>query len=99
VGRAGAAAAGAAALGFELPAVVRGAEGQWANLTGRFVYDGTFAIQGLPVGEPEFQVWHERIGYLETPQWSRGRFEMIIPPEGRDLGAIKLAPALFEKDE
>jgi len=61
--------------------------------------DGTFAIESLPVGELEFQVWHERVGYLETHQWSRGRFEIIIPPEGLDLGTIKLAPALFEKDE
>jgi len=38
--------------------------------------DGTFTISKLPVGELEFQVWHEKIGYLQTPQWTRGRFKM-----------------------
>ena len=61
--------------------------------------DGKFRIPKLPTDELEFQVWHERTGYLETAQWRRGRFEVTIPPEGLDLGTITLAPALFEKDQ
>lgn len=59
--------------------------------------DGTFKIPKLPVGKIEFQAWHERIGYLDTPQWTRGRFELEIKPGANDLGAIKLPPAKFDK--
>jgi hypothetical protein len=58
---------------------------------------GTFLIEKLPVGKLEFQVWHEKVGYLDTPQWSKGRFEMDIQPGANDLGTIKLSPSLFEK--
>lgn len=57
--------------------------------------DGTFRMAKLPVGPVEFQVWHERIGPLATPQWAKGRFEMTIKPGVNDLGTIKLAPSLF----
>jgi hypothetical protein len=57
--------------------------------------DGTFRIAKLPVGELEFQVWHERVGYLVTPSWPRGRFEMQIRPGDNDVGIIKLAPDIF----
>ena len=59
--------------------------------------DGTFKIPKLPVGELEFQVWHERVGYLDTPDWPKGRFKMTIKPGTNDLGTIKLAPSMFEK--
>lgn len=59
--------------------------------------DGTFQIASLPVGELEFQVWHERIGYLATPSWTRGRFKMAIRPGTNDLGTVKLDPSLLEK--
>ena len=55
--------------------------------------DGTFRISRLPLGELEFQVWHERVGYLDTPRWKKGRFKMSIRPGVNDLGTIKLAPA------
>ena len=58
--------------------------------------DGTFRIPKLPVGELEFQVWHERTDYLETSAWPKGRFEMEIKPGANDLGTIRLAPALFD---
>jgi hypothetical protein len=57
--------------------------------------DGSFSIPKLPVGTLEFQVWHERTGYLATPAWAKGRFEMEIKPGVNDLGTIKLAPSLF----
>jgi len=59
--------------------------------------DGTFKIAKLPVGELEFQVWHERVGYLDAPDWSKGRFQMTIRPGTNDLDTIKLAPSMFEK--
>jgi len=58
--------------------------------------DGTFRIEKLPVGTREFQVWHERTGYLNTRQWTRGRFQMEIRPGVNNLGTIRLAPELFE---
>jgi len=57
--------------------------------------DGTFRIPNLPADELEFQVWHERVGYLATPQWSKGRFKMHIKPGVNDLGTIKFDPKLF----
>ena len=58
--------------------------------------DGTFRIPKLPVGELEFQVWHERVGYLETPRWQRGRFEVTISPGVTELGTITIAPTWLE---
>jgi len=58
--------------------------------------EGEFRIPKLPVGaELEFQAWHERCGYLETPGWPKGRFTLKIQPGAHDLGTIKLAAALF----
>ncbi|MHC4177545.1 MAG: twin-arginine translocation signal domain-containing protein [Planctomycetota bacterium] len=59
--------------------------------------DGTFRISKLPVGPLEFQVWHERVGYLETPAWKRGRIKMSIRPGVNDLGTITLPPKMFVK--
>jgi hypothetical protein len=59
--------------------------------------DGTFRIAKLPVGELEFQAWQERIGYLDTSGWPKGRFAVTIKPGVNDLGTIKLNPSMFEK--
>lgn len=60
--------------------------------------DGTFTIKGLPLGEDlEFQAWHEKVGYLETPEWSKGRFEMKLDKPTTDLGQIDLPAAMFNK--
>ncbi|OHB70837.1 MAG: hypothetical protein A2V70_14150 [Planctomycetes bacterium RBG_13_63_9] len=56
--------------------------------------DGTFRIAKLPLGELEFQFWKEKIGYLSTPQWVKGRLKMAIQPGVNDLGTIKIDPAL-----
>ena len=58
--------------------------------------DGKFSIGNLPPGEWEFRVWHERCGWGRTDQWPKGRFTLKIEPGERDVGAIKLAPRLFE---
>jgi hypothetical protein len=55
--------------------------------------DGTFRIARLPVGTLDFQVWQERVGPLETPQWPKGRFTTQVRPGSNDLGTIKIAPA------
>jgi hypothetical protein len=60
--------------------------------------DGTFKIPKLPVGDLEFQVWHERMGYVSTDDWAKGRFELTIKPGTNDLGHVKLAAKMFEKD-
>ena len=61
--------------------------------------DGTFEIKDLPTGvELEFQAWHEKSGYLATPDWGkRGTFKKTISEGDNDLGTIKLSPELFNK--
>ncbi len=62
--------------------------------------DGTFRIENLPLGQWEFQVWHERTGRLQTDHWPRGRFTLKIEAGANDLGVVKLRPDFFrEKDE
>lgn len=62
--------------------------------------DGTFRIPKLPVGAKlEFQVWQERIGYLATDDWKRGRIKIQIKPGTNDLGTIKLPLDKFSKKE
>jgi len=56
---------------------------------------GAFQIRSLPPGELEFQLWHERTGELETPQWPRGRLTVKVQPGMNDLGTIRLPPELF----
>ncbi len=58
--------------------------------------DGRFRIPMLPVGELEFQVWQERVQYVATAQWPRGRFKMEIKPGVNDLGTIELPASMFE---
>lgn len=60
--------------------------------------NGNFKIEKLPAGEWTFQTWHEKSGYLNTPEWGkRGRFTMTIKPGKNDLGTVKLPASLFEK--
>ncbi len=59
--------------------------------------DGSFTIPKLPAGELEFQLWHERIGYLDTKDWPKGRMKTTIQAGTNDLGTIKLAPSALEK--
>lgn len=59
---------------------------------------GSFTIKNLPVGDWEFQVWQERVGYLAAkPEWKNGRFTFSIKKGDNSLGEIKLAPALLAK--
>lgn len=60
--------------------------------------DGTFTIPRLPVGDWEFQVWHERVRQLDTAQWRRGRMSVGIRPGVNDLGTIRIAPARLARE-
>ena len=68
-------------------------EGPYATVSGT---DGTFVLAKLPVGEWEFQAWHERSGNVRTPAWKGGRFTVTIREGENDLGTVKLDPHLFE---
>jgi hypothetical protein len=63
--------------------------------------DGTFMINDIPTGTYEFQFWHERVGYLKEIHFEggvtdrRGRVKMVIHNGVKDLGAIKVKPALL----
>lgn len=61
--------------------------------------DGKFDLKNLPTGtELEFQVWHEKSGYLAAkPEWDKGRFTMTLKDGVNDLGEIKVDPSLFNK--
>jgi hypothetical protein len=56
---------------------------------------GVARIKDLPPGKWEFQVWHERCGWLKTTSWRMGRFTLAIKNGDNDLGTIKLAPSIF----
>ncbi len=57
---------------------------------------GIFTIKNLPVGNWEFQVWHEKAGYLiAKPEWTRGRVKLKITAGKNDLGVIQVTPSLF----
>ncbi len=58
--------------------------------------NGTFKIRNLPVGELEFAVWHERVGWLDArPEWKKGRFTQVIAPGNNDLGTVRVSEKLF----
>jgi plastocyanin len=61
--------------------------------------DGTFEIVNLPVGELEFTLWHEKVGWLNVgTAKKKGQFKMKIEEgDGNDLGDIKVAPKALEK--
>lgn len=60
--------------------------------------NGSFTIKNIPIGDWEFQLWHERTGYLAAKEeWKRGKIKMKIKPGKNDLREIKVAPELFKK--
>ena len=64
--------------------------------------NGKFEIKNLPIGDWQFQVWHERGTISEvtldgqSSSWKRGRFTTTIKSGENDLGEIKVAPQVFE---
>ncbi len=59
--------------------------------------DGQFTIENIPPGEWEFQVVHEKSGYLAIDGWERGRFTMKIDAGENSLGDVQVPAAIFEK--
>jgi len=63
--------------------------------------DGTLTISKLPIGEHEFQFWHEAAGFLnldlggETAE--RGRLSIEIKPGMNDMGDVKVKPSLLKR--
>ncbi|MCB1147529.1 MAG: hypothetical protein KDK38_12070 [Leptospiraceae bacterium] len=57
---------------------------------------GQFTIKNLPAGDWEFQLWHEKAGYLVArDEWKRGRMKLKIKAGNNDLGVIKVTPVMF----
>jgi len=66
--------------------------------------DGKLKIEKLPVGDWEFQFWHERAGNLkegivdgEVKSWPKGRRMVAISEGVNDLGTVKVPAKLFER--
>jgi len=65
--------------------------------------DGSFVIEGVPAGDVELQLWHEKVGYVaefkrdgKAEKAARGRLKLKVPPGGLDLGDLVLSPGVFK---
>jgi plastocyanin len=65
--------------------------------------DGSFEIKGVPVGELELQLWHEKAGNLAEVATAKGkadkkgRIKVKVEAAGTDLGEIPVEAAAFKK--
>jgi plastocyanin len=65
--------------------------------------DGSFEIKGVPVGEVELQLWHEKAGNLAEVATGKGkadkkgRIKVKVEAGGTDLGEIAVEPGSFKK--
>ena len=66
--------------------------------------DGSFAINNVPVGTWDFQLWHERANWLtqitigaDRRGLDHGKLRVEIKPGENDLGEIKVAAKMFDK--
>jgi plastocyanin len=65
--------------------------------------DGSFEIKGVPVGELELQLWHEKAGNLAEVATAKGkadkkgRIKVKVEAAGTDLGEIAVDAAAFKK--
>ncbi len=66
--------------------------------------DGKFVIKNVPAGEWTFQVWHEKVGYVDqvtkegsTEKWKKGRVEVKVTADGVDLGTCEIDAASFDE--
>ncbi|MFO0817774.1 MAG: hypothetical protein U1A77_07530 [Pirellulales bacterium] len=67
--------------------------------------DGKIVIPKLPVGEWEFQIWHEGAGFIQEAKdsagkavkWTKGRAKFTVKKGATDLGAFKVAPKTLSK--
>lgn len=59
--------------------------------------NGEFTIKNIPVGDWEFQTWHEKTGFLNADSsWTKGRFKKSIKKGENALGTFKISPKVFE---
>lgn len=65
--------------------------------------DGKFEIKNVPAGEWVFQFWHEKSGYVDEvvvggaeTKWKKGRVEVNMTADGKDLGSVTVPAATFE---
>ena len=66
---------------------------------------GMLEIQGLPVGEITFRVWHENVDETldeaivngKQEKWSRGFVKVTLKPGMNDLGEVKIPAAKFRQ--
>ena len=65
--------------------------------------NGNFEIRNIPPGHHEFQVWHERCGYLtealvggELKPWPKGVFQRDIKKGDNDVGEIVVSSDRFK---
>ncbi|MFZ4733338.1 MAG: hypothetical protein ACOYK7_12430, partial [Pirellulales bacterium] len=66
--------------------------------------DGSFEIKGLPAGELELQLWHEKAGYIgeikvggKAEKTAKGRKKVTVKAGDNALGDITLDASLFKK--
>ena len=65
--------------------------------------DGSFEIKGVPVGDLELQLWHEKAGNLSEVATAKGkadkkgRLAVKVEAAGTDLGDIPVDAAAFKK--
>lgn len=65
--------------------------------------DGSFEIVGVPVGDIELQLWHEKAGNLAEVATGKGkadkkgRLKVKVEAAGTDLGEIPVEAAAFKK--
>ncbi|MCO6457458.1 MAG: hypothetical protein J5I93_19325 [Pirellulaceae bacterium] len=62
--------------------------------------DGNFEIPNVPTGRWTFQVWHEKVGNVESvnvggadTKWDKGRVDLDVNEGDNDLGEIKVDAA------
>ena len=63
--------------------------------------DGNFEIKNIPVGKREFQLWQEKVGYLDGVKVqgkaaAKGRFSVALKPGVLDLGDIPVDGKMFQ---
>jgi hypothetical protein len=54
--------------------------------------DGTFEIKGVPSGEQNLVIWHEKVGYV-NPEKAKGTPVMVKPGEPLSLAPVSISPS------
>jgi hypothetical protein len=54
--------------------------------------DGRFELKNLLLGEWEFAIWHERVGWLKTDRFPTGRFKWKVEAGENNVGELLVEP-------